>query len=211
MASQKANTNFSVKNNGGSVINAGATDSGVLSDLSLIKNLGSGLQAYGTSVFSDTPTAPLSFNDPRGVIKARSVNPFAYTPPAGSGYILLAAGDNASTIGGSGTTVLNIPGGATEAVINKNLKTTQFGSYATRTFNVLATPSSGNFPGLTRGTGAGTAVTYRATSGNFPAVDDAASATRAVPGELTYRFGAALPTRNVAYKAKDAAESGINL
>jgi hypothetical protein len=206
MASQKANTNFSVKNNGGSVINAGATDSSLISDLSIIKNLGSGLQAYGTSVFSDTPTAPLSFNDPRGVIKARSVNPFAYTPPAGSGYILLAAGDNASTIGGSGTTLLNIPGGATEAVINKNLKTTQFGSYATRTFNVLAAPSSGNFPGLTRGTGAGTAVTYRATSGNFPAVDDAASTSRAVPGELTYRFGAALPTRNVAYKAKDSNE-----
>jgi hypothetical protein len=207
MASQKANTNFSIKNNGGSVINAGATDSGVLSDLSLIKNLGSGLQAYGTSVFSDTPTAPFNFNDPRGVIKARSVNPFAYTPPAGSGYLLIAAGDNASTIGGSGTTLLNIPGGATEAVVNKNLKTTQLGSYATRKFDVLAVPSSGNSPGLTRGTGAGTAVTYRATSGNlYPAVDDAASLTRAVPGELTYRFGAALPTRNVAYKAKDSNE-----
>ncbi len=73
-------------------------------------------------------------------------------------------------------------------------------------FNVLAVPSSGNFPGLTRGTGAGTAVTYVATSGNYPAVDDAASTSRAVPGELTYRFGAALPTRNVAYKAKDSNE-----
>jgi hypothetical protein len=210
MASQKANTNFAIKNNGGSIINAGATDSGILSDLSLIKNLGSGLQTYGSSVFSDAPTAPLSFNDPRGAIRARGTNPFAYTPPAGSGYLLLAAGDNASTIGGSGTTMLG-PGGATEAVINKNLKTTQLGSYATRAFNVLATPSSGNFPGLTRGTGAGTAVTYRATSGNFPAVDDASSPTRAVPGELTFRFGAALPTRNVAYKARDTAESGINL
>jgi hypothetical protein len=124
---------------------------------------------------------------------------------------MIGAGDNASSINGSATTLLNVPGGATEAVINKNLKTTQFGSYATRAFNVLATPSSGNFPGLTRGTGAGTAITYRATSGNFPAIDDAASTNRAVPGELTYRFGAALPTRNVAYKAKDAAESGINL
>jgi len=119
----------------------------------------------------------------------------------------MAAGDtNAGKINGSSSTILTIPGGATEAVINKNLKTTQFGSYATRVFNVLATPSSGNFPGLTRGTGAGTAVTYTATSGNFPAVDDAASATRAVPGELTYRFGSWVPTRNVAYKAKDSNE-----
>lgn len=212
MATQKVVNANSFKNNGGVIIQAGATDSGVITfDLSIIKSAGSGVEFYGASVFPDTPTAPFGFNDPRGVTRARSTNPFAYTPPVGSGYILLAAGDNASTIGGSGSTVLTIPGGVTEARINRNLRTTQVGTYATRTFNVLANPSSGNFPGLTRGTNAGTAVTYQATSGVFPAVDDAASPTRAVPGELTYRFGAASPTRNVAYKAKDTAESGIVL
>jgi hypothetical protein len=127
----------------------------------------------------------------------------------------MGGGDNASSINGVSSPalsgILGIPGGSAGQVVNKNLKTTQVGSYATTKFNVLATPSSGNFPGLTRGTGAGTAVTYQATSGVYPAVDDAASPSRAVPGELTYRFGAALPTRNVGYKAKDVAESGINL
>lgn len=210
MATQKAVSANALKNNGGTIIQAGATDSGVLSDLSIRKNAGT-FQEYGTKVVADTPTAPFGFNDPHAVIRARSTNPFAYTPPPGSGYLLIAAGDNASTIGGSGSTVLSIPGGAVGQIINKSLKTTQFGTYATRAFNVLAAPSSGNFPGLTRGTDAGSGVTYQSTSGVFPAVDDAASPTRAVPGELTYRFGAALPTRNVAYKAKDSAESGILL
>lgn len=208
MASQKANNSNPIKNDGGTVVQAGDVSS-KLADLSIINNLADN-PGYGTVVTQDTPSAPLSFNDPHGVTKAKSAGTFAYTPAPGTNYLLVGAGDNASSVNGSASTVLN-PGGATEAVINKNLKTTQLGSYATRTFNVLAVPSSGNFPGLTRGTGAGTAVTYRSTSGNFPAVDDAASTSRAVPGELTYRFGAALPTRNVAYRAKDSAESGILL
>ena len=210
MASQKANDSNPFKNDGGIVLQGGAVSEN-LTDLSLINNLAD-VAAYGTVVVEDTPTAPLNFRDPHGVTKAKSAGTFAYTPPAGSDFLLMSAGDtNAGKINGSTSTVLTIPGGAEGQIINKNLKTTQLGSYATRTFNVLATPSSGNFPGLTRGTGAGTAVTYVATSGAYPAVDDAAAPSRAVPGELTYRFGAALPTRNVGYKAKDAAESGINL
>jgi hypothetical protein len=205
MASQKAVSANAYNNDGGVVLNGGAVSEN-LTDLSLINNLAD-VPGYGTVVTEDTPTAPNNFRDPHGVTRAKEGGTFAYTPPAGSEFLLMAAGDtNAGKINGSSSTILTIPGGATEAVVNKNLKTTQFGSYATRTFNVLATPSSGNFPGLTRGTGAGTAVTYRATSGNFPAVDDAASTSRAVPGELTYRFGSWVPTRNVAYKAKDSNE-----
>lgn len=205
MASQKANDSNPFKNDGGIVLQGGAVSEN-LTDLSLISNAAD-VAAYGTVVVQDTPSAPLNFTDPKGVTKAKSTGTFAYTPPAGSDFLLMAAGDtNAGKINGSGSTVLTIPGGAEGQIINKNLKTTQLGSYATRTFNVLATPSSGNFPGLTRGTGAGTAVTYVATSGAYPAVDDAAAPSRAVPGELTYRFGAALPTRNVAYKAKDSNE-----
>jgi hypothetical protein len=205
MASQKANNSNPFKNDGGVVLQAGDVSEN-LTDLSVRSNLES-KPGYGSVVVEDTPAAPLNFRDPHGVTKAKSTGTFAYTPPAGSDFLLMSAGDtNAGKINGSGSTVLTIPGGAEGQIINKNLKTTQLGSYATRTFNVLAVPSSGNFPGLTRGTGAGTAVTYVATSGAYPAVDDAASPTRAVPGELTYRFGAALPTRNVAYKAKDSNE-----
>lgn len=193
-------------NNGGIVLQAGNVDTNLMTDLSIRGNLAS-IPAYGTVVVQDTPSAPSNFTDPHGVTKAKSAGTFAYTPSYGGGFLLMAAGDtNAGTINGTSSTVLTIPGGAAGQVINKNLKTTQMGTYATRTFNVLAVPSSGNFPGLTKGTGAGTAVTYVATSGNYPAVDDAATTSRSVPGELTYRFGSALPTRNVAYKAKDSNE-----
>jgi hypothetical protein len=204
MASQKAKNANAYNNNGGVVINAGnIVDK--MTDLSLINNAGTSY-TYGTAPTVQIASAPVDYTDPQGTTKAKSAGTFAYTPAPGTNFIMIGAGDNASSINGSATTLLNVPGGATEAVVNKNLKTTQVGSYATKTFNVLAVPSSGNFPGLTRGTGAGTAVTYRATSGNFPAVDDAASVTRAVPGELTYRFGSWVPTRNVAYKAKDSNE-----
>jgi hypothetical protein len=193
------------RNDGGIVLNGGAVSEN-LTDLSLINNLAD-VPGYGTVVTQDTPSAPNNFNDPHGVTKVKSAGTFAYTPPAGSEFLLMAAGDtNAGKINGTSSTILTIPGGVTGSVVNKNLKTTQGGTYATKTFNVLAVPSSGNFPGLTRGTGAGTAVTYPSTSGNYPSVDDAATLSRAVPGELTYRFGAALPTRNVAYKAKDSNE-----
>lgn len=205
MASQKAVSANAYKNDGGVVLQGGDVSEN-LTDLSLRTNLATNPE-YGTKVTVDTPSAPFDYTDPHGVTKAKSAGTFAYTPPAGSEFLLMAAGDtNAGKINGTASTLLSTPGGATEAVINKNLKSTQVGTYATRTFNVLATPSSGNFPGLTRGTNAGTAVTYVSTSGNYPAVDDAATISKAVPGELTYRFGAALPTRNVAYKAKDSNE-----
>lgn len=194
-----------VRNDGGIVLQGGAVSEN-LTDLSLMNNLAD-VAAYGTVVVADTPSAPLNYTDPHGVTTVKSGGTFAYTPPAGSEFLLVGAGDtNAGKINGTASTLLTIPGGAVGQVINKNLKTTQVGTYATKEFNVLAIPSSGNFPGLTRGTGAGTAVTYASTSGNYPAIDDAATTSRAVPGELTYRFGAALPTRNVAYKAKDSNE-----
>jgi len=206
MASQKAVSANAYNNDGGVVLNGGAVSEN-LTDLSLINNM-SDVEAYGTVVVADAQSSPATFSDPKGVTKARSSGTFAYTPPAGSDFLLMAAGDaNAGKINGSASSLLTVPGGVTEAVVNKNLKTTQVGTYATRRFNVLALPSSGNFPGLTRGTGAGTAVTYVAPSGNgaAPATDDAASSTRAVPGELTYRFGAILPN-NDNYKAKDSNE-----
>lgn len=205
MASQKANTNNPLRNDGGVVLQGGDVSEN-LTDLSLRSNLAL-KPGYGAVVVENIPLAPLNFSDPQGVMKAKVAGTFAYTPPAGSDFLLMSAGDtNAGRINGSTSTVLTIPGGAEGQIVNKNLKTTQLGSYATKAFNVLAAPSSGNFPGLTRGTGAGTAVTYVATSGNFPGVDDAATTSRAVPGELTFMFGAKLPTRNVTYKAKDSNE-----
>jgi hypothetical protein len=206
MASTSAKQAGGSSNNDGGTVLQGGNVTENLTDLSLISN-SEDKPTYGSVVVQDTQSSPATYSDPHGVTKAKSAGTFAYTPPAGSDFLLMAAGDtNAGKINGTASTLLSIPGGVAGAVINKNLKTTQAGTYATRAFNVLATPSSGNFPGLTRGTGAGTEVTYRATSGNYPAIDDAATTSRAVPGELTYRFGSPLPTRNVAYKAKDSNE-----
>lgn len=195
-------------NDGGVIIQAGDVSQN-LTDLS-IRSTSESRPGYGSVVVENVPTAPLNFTDPHGVTKAKSSGTFAYTPAPGTNFLFMGGGDNASSINGVSSPALSgilaIPGGSVGQVINKNIKSTQVGTYATRRFNVLATPSSGNFPGLTRGTNAGTAVTYVATSGNYPAVDDAATTSRAVPGELTYRFGSALPTRNVAYKAKDSNE-----
>lgn len=209
MASTSAKQSGGNPNNDGGVIIQAGNVSENLTDLSIIGNLPS-VPAYGTVVVQDTPSAPLDYTDPHGVTKAKSTGTFAYTPAPGTNFLVRGGGDNASSINGVSSPalsgVLGIPGGAAGFMTNKNLKSTQVGTYATRTFNVLATPSSGNFPGLTRGTDAGTAVTYSSTSGNYPAVDDAATTSRTVPGELTYMFGSTVPTRNTAYKAKDSNE-----
>lgn len=213
MASQKAKNANAYNNNGGVVIQAGDVSS-KLTDLSIRGNLAS-TPAYGTSVVQDTPVSPADYTDPHGVVLAKAGGTFAYTPLPGTNFLMMGAGDNASSINGVSSPalsgILGIPGGSAGQVINKNIKTTQLGTYSSTKFNLLATPSSGNFPGLTRGNNAGVAVTYVATTGNVAGTDDAASTTRAVPGELTYRFGSWVPARNIAYKAKDSAESGILL
>ena len=81
------------------------------------------------------------------------------------------------------------------------------GTYSTASYNVLAYPSSGVVPGRVKGTGAGNLVQYVETDGLSPAFDDAASPTRAVPGELTYHFGKLAGPYNDNYKAKDSFES----
>ena len=79
------------------------------------------------------------------------------------------------------------------------------------TFNVLATPSSGVTPGFTKGTGAGNEQDFvQAGDGSTAATDDAASPTRAVPGELTYHFGGLGKATTDEYKARDAFEDATD-
>lgn len=198
----------SKKNNGGVIVQAGNVTGTLVTDLA-VKSINSTKPQYGTSVVTDTAVAPFDYTDPHGVIKAKSAGTFAYTPAPGTNYIVRAAGDNASKINNSASTLLTVPGGVTSKSINVLTKTTQVGTYATREFNVLAVPSSGNFPGLTRGTGAGTPVLYvQADDGTTTSnVDDAARPTRSVPGELTYHFGGLNKPTNADYKARNSYES----
>lgn len=202
MASQKVIDANALKNDGGIAIGLGDVSEN-LSNLS-VRDVNSKVQYYGTTVVIDVAASPSPFSDPRGVTKVVSGGTFAYTPPAGTNFLLRAGGDiNCGQINGVSSTVLTIPGGVEGARINSLGKTTQVGTYATREFNLLAVPSSGNFPGLTRGTGAGTSVTYARVTTDLPAgVDGAANDTRTLPGELTYMFGAIIPD-TISYKARD--------
>jgi hypothetical protein len=208
MASTTAKGSGSTVNNGGTVVNAGnvSADSPITVGID-VKDLNTGSE-YGSKVILKSATGA-EFTDPHGTIKVVSAGVFAYTPEAGTNYLLRGAGDiNAGKINGTSSNVLTIPGGVSNVSIRKLVTTRQLGTYATTVFNVLATPSSGVVPGRTKGVGAGNLVEYvQADDGTTAAIDDAASPTRAVPGELTYHFGALARPFNDVYKAKDAAES----
>lgn len=208
MASTTAKGSGSTVNDGGTIVNAGnvTADSPITKVIDL-NDLNTGSD-YGSKVVVNTATGA-EFTDPQGVVKAKSSGTFAYTPAKGTNFLLRAAGDtNAGKINGSSSTVLTIPGGATNVSIHKIVTTRQLGTYATTVFDVLAVPSSSVVPGRTKGTGAGTVVNYvQADDGSTSATDDAATPTRSVPGELTYHFGALARPTTDEYKAKNSYES----
>lgn len=207
MASTTAKGSGSTVNNGGTIVGAGnvSADSPVTKVID-INDLNTGRE-YGSKVVVNTAVGN-GTSDPQGVIKAVSSGTFAYTPPKGSNFLLRAAGDtNAGKVNGSSSSVLSIPGGVSNVSIHKLVTTRQLGTYATASFNVLARPSTSVVPGRTKGTGAGTEVTYvQADDGSTAATDDAASPTRSVPGELTYMFGSVTPKQDD-YKARNSYES----
>jgi len=197
----------SKKNNGGTIVNAGNVPAGSpttkvvgLNEVNGTKN------QYGTKVVVDTNGGAANA-DPHGVTKAVSSGTFAYAPAKGTNFLIRAAGDNASKVNNSASTLLNVPGGVKGIGVNKLLTTRRVGAYADARFNVLAVPNGNIFPGRTKGTGYGNAVNYTSTTnGSANGTDKAASSTRTVPGELTYMFGGkkALATN---YKAKDSYEA----
>jgi hypothetical protein len=196
------------KNNGGVIVQAGNVSTTVV-DLSLI-NMDTGRE-YGSKVLIDTATGPFGYTDPNGVIAAKSggTGGFAYFPRGDDrNFIVRGAGDSASKVNNDVNTALTIPGGVhTEGSIHKLTHTHRLGSDATRAFNVYARPASGVFPGLTLGTGFGAESNFVQIDGSTAATDKAASPTRAVPGGLTFMFGALKKPTTVNYKAKDSYEA----
>jgi hypothetical protein len=161
---------------------------------------------YGSQVAVDTDGGA-SNADPHGVTKAKTSGTFAYTPERGSNFLIRGAGDNASKVNNSASTVLSTPGGvSTQGSIHKTVASYRVGSYSNTSFNVLARPNGNVVPGLSKGTGAGTQTEYVQMDGSTAATDDAATPTRSVPGELTYMFGSVVPKQDD-YKAKNSYES----
>ena len=212
-------------NDGGSVVKAGNADTDNdkssspitkrmgLRDITHSKDVNRG----GSKVVEKTATAG-DFTNPDGVIKAKSggAGGLAYFPDARAGdrnFILRAAGaTGAGKINNDAMNNLAIPGSQYDGVgvdgIHESLKNYQLGSASDVAFDMLAVPSSGRVPGRTKGSNAGDAISFPAPSGDGinVASDDAATPTRAVPGELTYHFGALGKPTTDEYKAKDSNE-----
>lgn len=196
----------SKKNNGGTVVNAGNVPAGSPTTKVVGLNEVNGVKSYyGTTVVTDT-NGGASNADPNGVRKAKSSGTFAYTPAQGTNFLIRAAGDNASKVNNSASTVLSVPGNKTPKSINKVVSTARYGSYATAVFNVLAVPNGDVVPGRTKGASAGATSNFVQMDGVSAASDDAATPTRSVPGELTYMFGGKTPL-DANYKAKDSYEA----
>jgi hypothetical protein len=210
MASTKAISANAQKNNGGTIVQAGNVDASsraVSLQLTSINN--SANKAYGSLVVADNATGN-GTSDPHGIKTAKSgTGGLAYFPNRAAGdtnFIIRGAGDNASKINNDSSTLLTIPGGATNISINKRVTTRQFGTYATASYNILAVPNGNLVPGRTKGSGAGSSVAFLQADGLTAATDAAATVSRAVPGNLTFMFGA-IKASTVSYKAKNVFES----
>lgn len=196
------------KNNGGTVVNAGNVAAGnPVTKVIGVNEVNGSKNQYGSKVVTDTAVGN-GTTDPHGVVKVKSAGTFAYSPAKGQGFLIRNAGDDASKVNGSATTLLSVPGGVSNVSIHKLTSTRALGAYASTSFDVLARPSTSVVPGRTKGLGAGDPVAYvQADDGTTTSnVDNAASPTRSVPGELTYMFGSKTP-KNDAYKAKNSYES----
>lgn len=121
---------------------------------------------------------------------------------------VMKGGRVTTTLGGVANTTL-IGGQAgpdpTRDSTNQLEKTRTYGDMS---INVLATPSSGLHPERTL-TGGGTLKNFinpAVAGGATNSADSAANATRSVPGELVYMYGAKLPKQDN-YKSKETYES----
>lgn len=212
MATTTAKGSGSTVNNGGTIVGAGAVsaDSRITKVIG-VNELNTGSE-YGSKVLAKTGTS----QDYAGVTTANSSSAggLAYYPDPRLGernFLFRAGGDSCSKINNTSSTLLTVVGSEfgkrTVNEIHATVGTRRLGSYSDTSFNVLARPSSAMVPGRTKGTGAGTASNFVQMDGSTAATDDAATPTRAVPGELTYHFGGLARPTNDEYKARDSYEA----
>jgi len=216
MSTTTAKGSGSTVNDGGTVLAAGTLSAdSPMTQVINVNELVTGTE-YGSKVVTNDGGSVKGYTDPQGITVAVSggTGGLAYFPNAQAGernFILKAAGDSASKINNDATTLLTIPGSEYDGVgretIHKTVSTRRIGAYASASFDVLATPSSGVVPGGTLGANAGAESDFVQADGSTAAVDDAASPTRAVPGELTYHFGGLGRPTTDEYKARDSYEA----
>lgn len=205
-------TSTSTKNDGGSLVKAGNanTTTGPITNSVTIRSMA---DDFGTSVGSKVVTndgTGAATTDRVGVEKALSAGTLAYNSTA-SQWIMRGGGVT-STLSNVAYTDFATPGadynGAIKDNVHELVTTRQLGTGG-GTFDAYAVPSTQITPNFTKGAGAGNVQNYAAPSGDgiSAAVDNAATTSRAVPGELTYHYGALSAPTTDEYKAKDAFEA----
>ena len=198
----------------GTIFNAGnvATDGPVTSVVTLrdaAKQTDADISAVGSKVVANDGTGAAT-TDRAGVKVGAAAGTLAYN--AGATEWIVRGGNVATTIGGVANTVLVSAGSdvagaftATRDGINQINSTRRLGTGST--FDMFAVPSGHINAGFQVGSNAGDAQNFvQADDGSTASADNAAAPTRGVPGELTFRFGAASASGAV-YKAKDAFEA----
>lgn len=196
------------KNNGGTAVGiAGKGSDSPMTKAISVYELADDVGAdIGSKVVAKTGTGAAT-TDRVGVTKAVSAGTLAFT--ANATQWIMRGGNVATTIGGVANTVLVGGGSDYDGSINDNihqLVTTRTLGSGNGSFNFYARPSTDITPNYTKGDLAGVLVEFVQIDGVTAATDDAATPTRSVPGELTYRFGGPLPKQDD-YKAKNVFES----
>lgn len=203
-------TASSTKNNGGTAVGIGGkgSDSVMTKALDVYQLADDVGASFGSIVVANDGTGAAT-TDRAGVAKAVSAGTLAYT--AGATEWIVRGGNVTTTIGGVANTVLAGAGCDYDGKLATNddiyqITTTRAIGSGNGTFDFYARPSTDITPNYTKGAGAGDLVEFVQVDGTTAATDDAATPTRSVPGELTYRFGGPLPLQDD-YKAKNVFES----
>lgn len=208
-------TSSSTVNDGGVVVNGGNIVAGnpMTVNKSLV-DMADGGTDYGSKVVAQAGGA----GDYAGVQAANSggTGGLAFFPNAQEGernFLIRAVGDadGNNKINNDASTLLTSPASEVQLravnTVHALVDTRRLGAYADASFDVLAKPSTDMVPGRTKGTGAGADSNFvKVDDGSTAATDDAASPTRAVPGELTYHFGGLAKPSTDEYKARDSYE-----
>lgn len=209
---------------GGTIIKAGnkASDSPVTNDLSvntLADNLGE--RRIGSKVVANAGTGA-STTDRVGVsgaIAANVADGAVLGHNASATQWVMQGGNVTTTLAGSANTrlaspsreIVNSNGGSNDVatkVARTKIKDVQVGQYSSRKINVMARPSTEINPVLeNRGTNAGSAFTFINPADGSPAVAAEIAPSKALPGELTYHFGALGDPTTDEYKSKEAFEA----
>ena len=203
--------------NGGTIVKAGnkASDSPVTNSLSVATLA----DDQGTSFGSKVVTNDGSAGDKVGVsgaIQAGFVDGASVVFNAGATNWIMRGGNVTTSLNGVANTQLI--GGARDYAGNLNdfdteanrirITERQVGEYASRDINVMARPSTAINPILeNRGSNAGSEFTFVNPADGTPAVRSEIAPSQAVPGELTYFFGALAQPTTDDYKAKNSQES----